>query len=116
MVGVLFSPPRPSRLARESPAGGLVSGSSVHVPSQPLLSLALHKVILEVAQGIAIISWWPRRGWFPLVLQVLVDLPVLLLEVNGLLVGLDGVCHPNLHKLCLGAWRLSRDLSAGEAF
>ncbi len=83
---------------------------------QPLLSLALHKVIREEAQVIAIIPWWPRRGWFPLVLQLLVDLPVLLPEVDGLLVGGDGVFHPNLHELRLAAWRLSGDLSAGEAF
>ncbi len=32
---------------------------------QPLLSLALHRVIRQEAQVIAIIPWWPRRGWFP---------------------------------------------------
>ncbi len=73
-------------------------------------------MIREEAQVTAIIPWWPRRGWFPLVLQLLVHLPVLLPEVDGLLVGGDGVFHPNLHELCLAAWRLSGDLSAGEAF
>ncbi len=38
----------------------------------------LHKVIREEAQVIAILLRWHRRGWFPLVLQFLVNLPVLL--------------------------------------
>ena len=62
--------------ARQSPSGGLVQGSTV--PLLPLLSLSLHKVIREEAQVIATLPWWPRRGWFPLVLQLLIDLPVLL--------------------------------------
>ena len=44
----------------------------------PLLSLALHKVIREKAPIIAIIPWWPKKGWFPLVLQLLVDLLMVL--------------------------------------
>ncbi len=40
-------------------------------PPLPLLSLALHKVIRVEAQVIAILPWWPRRGWFPLVLQLI---------------------------------------------
>ncbi len=54
-------------------------------PPVPLLSLSLHKVIREEAQVIMIVPWWPRRGWFPLVLQLLVDLLVMLLERDGLL-------------------------------
>ncbi len=51
----------------------------------PLPSLALHRVIrAEVEVIIAILPWWPRRGWFLLVLQFLVDLPVLLPEINSL--------------------------------
>ena len=85
-------------------------------PLVPLLSLALHKVIREEAQVIAILPWWPRRGWFPLVLQLLVDLPVMLPERDGLLLAPDGTEHPNLGELRLAAWRLSGDLSAAEAF
>ncbi len=76
-----------------------------------LLSLALRKVIREEAQVIAILPWWPRRGWFPLVLQLLVDLPVMLPERDSLLLALDGTEFP----LRLATWRLSGDLSAAEA-
>ncbi len=85
-------------------------------PPVLLLSLALHKVIRGEAQVIAILPWWPRRGWFSLLLQLLVDLPVMLPERNGLLLAPDGTEFPNLRELCLAAWRLSGDLSAAEVF
>ena len=84
-------------------------------PQLPLLSLALHKVIREEAQVIAILPWWPRREWFPLVLQLLVDLPVMLPERDGLLHAPDGTEFPDLGELYLATWRLLGDLSAAEA-
>ncbi len=48
------------------------------LPPIPLLHLALHKIRREEAEVIAILPWWPRRGWFLLVLSLLVYLPVLL--------------------------------------
>ena len=98
------------------PASVLVKGSTVHVSPIPILSLALHMVIREEAQVIAILPWWPRRGWFPLVLQLLVDLPVMLPECDGLLLAPDGTEFPDLGELRLATWRLSGDLSAAEAF
>ncbi len=85
-------------------------------PPLPLLSLALHKVIREEAQVIAILPWWLRGAWFPLILQLLVDLPVMLPERDGLLLAPDGTQFPDLGELRLAAWRLSGDLSAAEAF
>ncbi len=114
--GVLFLPPRPSSSAGQFPASRLVQGSTVYVSPVPLLSLVLHKVIREEAQVIAILPWWPRRGWFPLVLQLLVDLPVMLPERDGLLLAPDGTEFPDLGELRLAAWRLLGDLSAAEAF
>ena len=114
--GILFSLSRPSGLAGQFSAGRLVKGSTVHVSIAPLLSLALDKVIREEAQVIAILLWWPRRGWFPLVLQLLVDLPVFLPEHDGLLLAPDGSKFPNLQELCLATWRSLGDLSTGEAF
>ncbi len=85
-------------------------------PPVPLLFLALHKVIREEAQVIAILPWWPRKGLSPLVLQLLVDLPVMLPECDGLLLTPDGTEFPDLRELSLAAWRLSGDLSAAESF
>ncbi len=85
-------------------------------PPVPLLSLALHKVIREEAQVIAILPWWPRRRWFPLVLQLQVDLPVMLPECDGLLLAPDRTEFPNLGEFRLATWTLMGDLSAAEAF
>ncbi len=85
-------------------------------PPLPLLSLALHKVIREEAQVIDILPWWPRRGCFPLVLQLVVDLPVMLPERDSLLLAPDVTEFPDLGELRLAAWRLSGDLSIAEAF
>ncbi len=43
----------------------------------PLLHLTLHKLRQEEVKVIAILPWWPRRGWFPLVRSLLVNLLVL---------------------------------------
>ncbi len=68
-----------SRLPQTSFAGRLLASKGLlyMYPPVPLLSLALHKVIREEAQVTAILAWWLRRGWFSLVLQLLVDLPVM---------------------------------------
>ncbi len=51
-----------------------------------------------------------------LVLQPLIDLPVLLPEHDDLILGPDGSGHPDLRELRLTTWRLSGDLPIGEAF
>ena len=73
-------------------------------------------MIREEAQFIVILPWWPQRGWFPLVLQLLVDLPVMLPERDSLLLAPDGTEFQDLGELHLAAWRISGDLSAAEAF
>ncbi len=78
-------------------------------PQVPLLSFGLHKVIRGEAQVIAILPWCFWRGWFSLVLQLLVDLPVMLPECDGFLLAPDGTEFPDLRELCLAAWRLSGD-------
>ncbi len=70
-----------------------------HPPPPPLLSLALHKVILEGTQVITILLWWPQRGWFPVVLQLFVDLPVLVQSV--MVFSPDGSVYPHLWVLSL---------------
>ncbi len=51
-----------------------------------------------------------------LVLQLLVDMPVLLLECDGLLTDPDGAEHPDLHRFCLATWRISDKFSLGMEF
>ncbi len=76
-------------------------------PPIPLLQLSLHKIRREEADVIAILPWWPRMGWFPLVLSLLVDLPVLLSARPSLLRSPQGLPHPGLRTLRPAAWRLS---------
>ncbi len=85
-------------------------------PPIPLLHLALHKIRREEAEVIAILPWWPRRGWFPLVLSLLVDLPVLLPVRSSLIRNPQGLPHPDLKTLRLAAWRLSEKLSKQQEF
>ncbi len=77
-------------------------------PPIPLLHLALHKISREEADVIAILPWWPRRGWFPLVLSLLADLPVFLPVRPDIISSPQGLPHPGLSTLRLAAWRLSR--------
>ncbi len=57
--GILFTPPRPSSLAGQFPSLQVdwLKGLLYMYPPLPLLSLALHKVIREEAQVIAILPW-----------------------------------------------------------
>ena len=68
---------------------------------------ALSKIRREEAEVIAILPWWPSRGWFPLVLEMLIDHPVLLPLRTDLLTGPGGESYPSLKSLHLAAWRLS---------
>ncbi len=65
----------------------------------------------------AIIPWWPRRGWFPLVLQLLVDLPVLLPEVDEFIFAVSHISAVQT-GLCLftGTWlkRITTPFLSGE--
>jgi hypothetical protein len=67
----------------------------------------LAKIRREEAEVIAIMPWWPARGWFPLLLDMLVDLPILLPRIRSLLTGPQGDPHPTLTSLHLVVWRLS---------
>ncbi len=72
-------------------------------PPIPLLHLALHKIRREEADVIAILPWWPRRDWFPLVLSLLVDLPVLLPVQPDVISSPQCLPHPGLNTLRLAA-------------
>ncbi len=76
-------------------------------PPIPLLHLALHKIRREEADVITILQWWPRRGWFPLVLSLLIDLPVLLPVRADIISSPQGLPHPWLSTLRLAAWHVS---------
>ena len=85
----------------------------------PPLSLAhqsLHKIRREEAEAIVVLPYWPRRGWLPLLLEMLVDHPVRLPQFPGLVVDPLGETHPDLQTLSLTAWRVSGVHSRQLAF
>ena len=84
-----------------------VEGLYYMFPPLSLTLPSLCKIRRDEAEIIAILPWWPNRGWFPLILDLLVDLPILLPRREDLLRGLDGLPHPSLMSLHLAAWRLS---------
>ena len=76
-------------------------------PPIPRLHLALHKIRREEADVIDILPWWPRRGLFPMVLSLLVDLPLLIPVRPDVISSPQGLPHPGLNTLHLAAWHLS---------
>lgn len=85
-------------------------------PPLSLVLQSLAKIRREEAEAIAIIPWWPARGWFPLLLEMVVDLPILLPLSPMLLQGPEGDPHPSLQSLHLAAWRLSGKLYRQKEF
>ena len=47
-------------------------------PPFSLVGKSISKIIREEATGLMIIPWWPTQNWFPLMIQHLVDYPVVL--------------------------------------
>ncbi len=73
-------------------------------PPLPFLSLALHKMIQQQAHIIAILPWWPWRGRFPLILQFLVNLPMLAMVNGHLLVSCSAPFTYHVIGWPIGIW------------
>ncbi len=75
-----------------------------------LIGKCLRKIEQEHATGIMIVPKWPTQPWFPKMLHLLIDDPVLLPPVHDLLTQpVSGIIHPLSKKLYLMACRLSGD-------
>ena len=72
----------------------------------------IHRVLLKIRASkvrvLLIAPLWPRRPWFPLLLHLLVELPVVLPVRTDLISQDKGrVLHPRAQDLHLTAWKLS---------
>ena len=86
-------------------------------PPLPLLQRVLLKLRRSRAMMILVAPFWPRQPWFPLILQMLVDLPLRLPQDPYLLSQRGGrILHPDLRSLDLVAWKLSTDASILRGF
>ena len=79
-------------------------------PPFALIGRCLRQVISQkVEQLVLITPVWPTQPWYPLVLQLCIDLP-LLLPISADLLMKDNQTHP-LTNLQLAGWKLSANVS-----
>jgi hypothetical protein len=108
--------PFPGALAQDAFS---ISWSSFAVtyafPPIVVLSKVLRKVRTDQARMILIAPRWPMRSWYPLLLDLLVDLPRILPWRQDLLTQFQ-IFHPDPSRLRLMAWKLSGIPSEQKAF
>lgn len=87
-------------------------------PPFNLISKCLRKISLEGATLLIICPVWPAQAWYPHLLQLLTDNPVLLPAHNDLLLDPLGNRHPMIvnNSLPLAGWRLSGNTSLQRAY
>jgi hypothetical protein len=87
-------------------------------PPFALLSKCLEKIRKEAANIVMVCPVWPAQPWFPVLLELACDVPVLLQPAPSLLTSAKGEPHPLLETgaLQLAAWMLSGESSAGRDF
>jgi hypothetical protein len=82
-----------------------------------LIGKCLQKVVEDEAEGILIIPKWPTQAWFPKLLNMLVQDPVVLPRTHSLLTQpVTGELHPLKDKLILLACRLSGSQFRTQAY
>ena len=86
-------------------------------PPISLVPLVLERIEKYDCTIILIAPRWPRRSWFPRMLDLLVDTPVVLPQRYNLLSQRNGrLHHPASDKLDLTAWKLSANVSLQRGF
>jgi hypothetical protein len=86
-------------------------------PPFPLLPKVLQKVQEDQAMMILIAPNWPRREWYPCLLELMIDYPWQLPIIPNLISQDQGRhIHPNLSTLQLVAWKLSGNVLLQTAF
>lgn len=97
-----------------------MSWKSLHAyafPPLAILSQVVQKARTEVQSLILIAPNWPRRPWFPLILESLIEDPIQLPLIPDLMSQDKGsLWHPNPALWCLVAWRISSVRSLREAY
>ena len=78
-------------------------------PPFALISRCLNKIRREQTSAVLIAPLWPNQVWFPLLLESLVDLPILLPPTHDILMSQNGKNHPLILQghLPLAAWPIS---------
>jgi hypothetical protein len=86
-------------------------------PPFPLLAKVLQKIQEDQATMILIAPNWPRREWYPCLLELMIDYPWQLPIMPDLISQDQGRhIHPNLSTLQLVAWKVSGNVLLQTAF
>ena len=111
-----------SNSGAKSPSGGCsVSGLAgevnVHVPPFHLLNKVMQKLrSTQVAEVILVAPWWPSQSWFPHLLHLCVEHPLVLPYRRDLLSQQDQKYISDGKSYHLHVWRLSCDTIKQQAF
>jgi len=87
-------------------------------PPMNLIQNCLSKIIRDQASLILICPYWPSQSWFPILLELAVDIPRIFSFQSNLLSSAQKENHPQIldGSLRLVAWKLSGVTSASKAF
>lgn len=86
-------------------------------PPFSLILSCLNKVRRELVEIVFITPVWPSQPWFPVLLEMTVDVPRVIRPSSALLQSSRGEPHPLLRQgVLLAAWRLSGSPSQSRAF
>ena len=87
-------------------------------PPFALIKDCLFKIRRESAEMVLICPHWPGQPWFPLLLELTTDIPIILPPHHQLLSSAEGHQHPLIEtgSITLTAWKLSGVISQAEAF
>jgi hypothetical protein len=83
-----------------------------------LIAKSLAKIREDIADVLIITPVWPAQPWYPLLLSMSVDPPVLLPPLPDLILAPDGQPHPLVENLSmnLAAWHVSGETWRQEAY
>lgn len=82
-----------------------------------MIGLALQKLEQEQAEAIMIAPLWSTQGWFPKLLQLVIQCPLLLPVSRDMLTVPDKtLVHPLLNKLHLAVFRISGKISKNKDY
>ena len=109
--------PDPGAMAYDAFSISWSNMSCYAFPPFSLLPQVLAKILNDEASVLLIAPVWPTQSWYPLLLQLLIDLPIRLPRQNNLLLlPHSQEQHPLRNKLDLAAWTLSGKLSRARDF
>ena len=106
----------------KSPSGGcsvsrLAGEVNVHVSTFSLLSKVVQKLRSTQVEGVILVApWWPSQPWFPHLLRLCVEHPLILPYRQDLLSQQDQKYISDGKSFHLHVWRLSCDTTKQQAF